>query len=626
MTTSARSTGSGEVIRFDVFELDVSAGELRKHGIRLPIQGIPVQILAILAGKPGNLVTRDELRRQLWAEDTFVDFDHSIRNAIARLREVIGDSADSPRYVETLPRRGYRFIGQVVPAVKTAAPATHAKPTRRQNPSMTFVAAVALCAVLIALGGFAYQRLSQRSPLSRVRSLAILPLENLSRDPEQEYFAEGITEELTTELAQISALKVISHTSAVQYKESKKSMPQIARELGVDAVIEGAVQRSGDKVSITVQLIEGSSDRHLWAKSFEKGMGNVLELQKEVTHAIVDEIQAKLTRPEQAHLANARPVNSNSYEDYLKGHFFLERRELKKSVAYFQQAIEEDPHNAHAFAGLANAYISLGQPWYPDADLRPRDVLRQAKAAANKALEIDDSLGEAHLALARVVQLDDWNWRIVEREYRRALELNQNDRLAHSDFGEYLQEMGRNDEALMEFRRAETLDPLDAMGAAGIGFAFYTARRYDEAMAEFHKALHRDPDLIDAHVGLGWVYEQKGMYAAAARELEKAVELSHRDDVPLASLAKVLAESGKKAAAIAILRELGQRSEKRYVSPCLLALVELGLGEREQAMGSLQRGYANRDQWILYLKVDPHLDGLRSELRFQDLIRQLNIP
>jgi TolB-like protein/Flp pilus assembly protein TadD len=457
-----------------------------------------------------------------------------------------------------------------------------------------------------------------------IRSLAVLPLENLSRDPEQEYFADGMTEEITTELAQISALKVVSHTSVVQYKGTKKSSPQIARELGVDAVIEGAVERSGDKVGITVQLIQARSDRHLWAKSYERGLRDVLELQREVTHAIVDEIKAKLTVPEKAHLASTEPIDSRAYEYYLKGHFSLEKGDLSKSVAYFQQATQEKPNYALAYAGLANSYISLGQPW--GGDLSPREVLPQAKAAALRALKIDDSLGEAHLALARVVQLYDWNWPTVEKEYRRALELNQNDALAHAEFGEYLQQMGRNEEALIEYQRTAALDPLSSSSVANLGYAFYTARQYDEALWEFRKALELEPDEVEAHVGLGWAYQQKKMYGEAVAELQTAINLSKRHDVPLASLGQVFGKSGRKQDARRILEELKHRSEQRYISPCLFALVQIGLGERDKAIASLEQGYANRDQWMLYLKVDPHMDDLRSDPRFKDLLQRVGLP
>jgi TolB-like protein/Tfp pilus assembly protein PilF len=491
-------------------------------------------------------------------------------------------------------------------------------------PALAWVVAIVAVLGILAVGIRRY--LQRDAVVPPIRSLAVLPLENLSRDPDQEYFAEGMTEALTTELAQISSLKVISHTSVVQYRGTKKSLPQIAQELNVDAVVEGAVQRSGDKLEITVQLIQGPTDRHIWAKSYERDLRNVLDLQREVTHSITDEIQAKLTSPEKVHLASIRSIDSHPYDDCLRGRFSAEKGELRKSIAYFQHAIQEDPTYALAYAGLANSYISLGQPWFREGDMRPRDVLPQAEAAARKALEIDDSLGQAHLALARVIQLYDWDWQAVEKEYRRALELNQNDALAHAFLGEYLQEMGRNGEALLEFQRVETLDPLNSSSVADLGYVFYTARQYDDGLREFRRALELEPDIVDTQVGLGWTYQQKKMYPEAIAELQKAVNLSERNEFTLASLGQVLGESGRKQDARRVLKELKQRSKQQYISPCLLALVQIGLGERNQAIASLEQGYADRDQWMLYLKVDPHMDALRSDPRFRDLVRRVGLP
>ncbi len=483
----------------------------------------------------------------------------------------------------------------------------------------------AALAILLALNvGGLRDRLGGAPTVPTIRSLAVLPLENLSKDTEQEYFADGMTEALTTELAQISSLKVISRTSVMQYKGTKKPLPQIARELAVDAVIEGAVQRSGDKVGITVQLIHAPSDRHLWAKSYERGLRDVLELQRDAAHAIADEIKAKLTPPEKVHLASARSIDSQAYDDYLKGRFSLEKGNARKSIEYFQAAIEKHPNHALAYAGLANSYISLGMPW--GGDMSPKEVLPQAKAAATKALEIDDSLGDAHLALARVIQLYDWDWSGVEKEYRRALELNPNDAMAHNWYGEYLQEMGRNEEAFVQIRQAMDLDPLSPGGASELGYIFYTARQYDQAIRAFQKALEVEPDYVYAHVGLGWVYDEKKIYKEAITELEKAANLGNRHDLIVASLGKVLAESGRKQEARKVLEELEERSKHRYISPCLIALVQIGLGQKNQAIASLERGYAARDQWMLYLQVDPHLDNLRSDQRFNDLVRRIGLP
>ena len=518
------------------------------------------------------------------------------------------------------------------PVEQTLSPSEVAVPLGKRSQRGGLWLAFIACAVLVALlVGFNFSGLRNRvlgNPDSgTIHSLAVLPLENLSRDPEQEYFADGMTEALTTEFAQISALKVISHTSVVQYKDTKKTLPQIAQELGVDSVIEGAVQRSGDKVEVTVQLIHAASDRHLWAKSYVRNLRDVLELQREVAQAIAHAIKAKLTLSEQLHLASARSINSESYEDYLKGRFFLatqSERDVRKSMAYFQLAIQKDPNNALAYAGLAESYISLGQPWV--GGLSPKEAFPQAKAAAAKALETDNSVSEAHLALARVIQLYEWDWPVVEKEYRRALELDPNDAMARNWYGEYLQEMGRTEEAVAQMRQAMLLDPLSSGSANNLGYTFYTARQYDQAIRAFQKTLVLEPDMSEAHLGLGWVYDEKQMYTEGIAEMEKAAKLGNRHEMIVASLGKILGDSGRKGEARKLLQELEERSKRRYLSRCLIALVQIGLGEKDQAIASLQQGYRDRDQWILYLKVDPHMDDLRSDPRFQDLLRRVGFP
>ena len=503
-----------------------------------------------------------------------------------------------------------------------------------RKPLTVWLWVLALGGAALIAGAFVFNAAGIRTQIfglgtAPIHSIAVLPLENLSGDPNQQYFVDGMTEELTTALAQISALRVISHTSAVQYKGTRKSLPQIARELGVDAVIEGAVQRSGDKVGITVQLIHAPSDRHLWAKSYERGLRDVLALQREVAHAIAGEVKARLTPPEKVRLASARSINSEAYEDYLRGRFLslsstLGEADTKRGIAYFQRAIQKDPIYALPYAGLAQSYITLSQPW--NGALPPKETLPRAKAAAQKALAIDDSLGEAHSALAHVIQLYDWDWQGAEKEYRRALELNPNDAMAHLWYGEYLQVMERNEEALVQIRQAMALDPLNPVHLGELGSLFFTARQYDESNRAFQKAFELDPDYIWPHVGFGEIYGVHKMYREAISELEKAVNLSNRNDEgAMASLGKVLGDSGRKQEARKLLKELEERSKHRYISPFLVALVQIGLGEHDQAIASLEQGYTNRDQWMMYLNVDPRLDELRSDPRFQDLLRRVGL-
>jgi TolB-like protein/Tfp pilus assembly protein PilF/DNA-binding winged helix-turn-helix (wHTH) protein len=621
----------------ETHQLDLKRYELRRaDGVTLKLERQPMELLIFLAQRRGELVTREDIAARLWADGVFVDTERGINNAIRKIRIALHDSPDEPTQLQTVVGKGYRFIGQLemlggaTALLADAAPAVSDSPatplvSQERSPGRgRLISAGIAIAAIVLVAGLAVWRSRAGASRGAIHSLAVLPLENLSGDPAQEYFADGMTEALTTELAQISSLKVISRTSVMQYKGTKKPLPQIARELAVDAVIEGAVQRSGDKVGITVQLIHAPSDRHLWAKSYERGLRDVLELQRDAAHAIADEIKAKLTPSENVHLVSARSIDSQAYDDYLNGRFSLEKGNARKSIEYFQAAIQKHPNHALAYAGLANSYITLGQPW--GGDMSPKDVLPQAKAAATKALEIDDSLGEAHLALARVIQLYEWDWPAVEKEYRRALELNPNDAMAHNWYGEYLQEMGRNQEAFAEMRQTMGLDPLSPGGASELGYVFYTARQYDQATRAFQKALELEPDYVYARVGLGWVYGEKKMYGEAISELEMAVNLGNRHDLIVASLGKVLAESGRKREARKLLEELKARSARRYISPCLIALVQIGLGEKDRAIASLEQGYAARDQWMLYLRVDPHMDDLRSDLRFQNLLRRIGLP
>jgi len=502
---------------------------------------------------------------------------------------------------------------------------------RASRRKVVWILALGTAAIVASVFAFNVAQIRNRifaEGVSPVRSIAVLPLENLSRDPEQEYFADGITEQLTTELAQISSLKVISHTSVVQYKGTKKLLPQIAKELGVDAVVEGAVQRSGEKVGINVQLVQAPTDRHLWATSYERDLRDVLDLEREVTHAIADEIKAKVTATEKARLASARSINGEAYEDYLKGRFLLAQfgeDEAKRAEGYFRRAIQKDPNSALAYAGLAEAYIELGQPW--NGGEPPKETLPKAKAAAKKALEIDDSLREAHAALAHVIELYDWDWQGAEKEYRRALELSPNDTTAHFWYSEYLAAMGRSEEAFAQSRQAMTLDPLDTAPVEELGFHLYTARRYDEAVRLLQDAFKKEPDYVWARADLGWVYEQKRMYPEAIAEMEKALQASDRkDESALASLGKILGESGRRKEAKRILNELTERSKRGYVSPYLISLVQVGLGENDEAIASLEKGYASRDQWMMYLKVDPKMDDLRADPRFKDLLRRVGLP
>jgi serine/threonine protein kinase/tetratricopeptide (TPR) repeat protein len=470
-------------------------------------------------------------------------------------------------------------------------------------------------------------RRSRRATRGRIQAVAVLPLADLSEHLERDYFADGMTEALITDLAKISALRVISRTSVMQYKGVQRPLPQIARELNVDAVVEGSVLRSGNRVRITAQLIHAATDQHLWAESYERDLRDVLSLQSEVARAIAKEIQVKLTPQDQARLVSARAVDPEAYQLYLKGRFYWNKRtesSLKKSIAHFHQAIDLDPNYTLAYAGIADCYSLLG--WDLFGALPPKEALPIAKAAANKALEIDDSLAEAHSSLAWTKLVFDWDWSGAENEFNRAIELNPGYAVAHHFYAECLAGMGRYNEALVEIRRAQELDPLSLIINSVVGWILYFGRQYDQAIAQFQRAIELDPNFWVAHWTLGRAYEGKEAFAEAVAEIQKAIELSAGSPLSLAALGHAYAVSGKRAEAQKVLDGLNESSEQRYVSPFGIAAIYAGLGEIDQAFQWLENAYQERSGWLIWLRADPVSDPLRSDPRFQDLMRRMNLP
>ena len=467
-------------IQFGTFELDSAAGELRKHGIKIRLQEQPLQILQQLLEHSGEVVTREDLQKRIWPADTFVDFDHGLYSAVQRLRDALGDNAETPRYIETLPRRGYRFIAAVqhgngveakVGTASAEAPASviseRPAPRRSLRVPIRVAAGVFFTVLLSALAftsGSLREQLVGKSALPAIRSLAVLPLQNLSNDPSQEYFADGMTDALITDLAQIGSLKVISRTSTLRYKKSEKTLPEIARELNVDGIVEGTVQRSGDRVRITAQLIYGPSDKHLWANSYERDARNVLSMESEIAGAIANQIQANLTPEQEARLTNAQPLNLKAFEAYLQGNYHVTQArdleyhsnqetmqsELATARDFFQKAISEDPNYAPAYAGLAETWFSRSV-----AEGGPE----KEREALERALQLDPTLAEAHVALGELEHIRSWNWADSERELKRAIELNPNLANAHAEYASFLEDMGRFDEGMKEYLRAQELDP-----------------------------------------------------------------------------------------------------------------------------------------------------------------------
>ena len=656
-----QSTLSANSLRFGVFEFDLRSGELRKHGIRIKLQDQPCQILAILLEHRGEMVTREELQHRLWPSDTYVDFDHSLNTAVMRLREALSDSSENPRFIETLPRRGYRFVAPVeersiavtettpaqtgevgasqtahsndnpaLPPLSPGLPATAAEAGSRFSRPLLVPATIFLLGIVLA-GILAARYLSKPSvvsaPLNQMTSLVVLPLENLSADKDQAYFADGMTDELIAHLAKIRSLRVISRTSSMEYKGTHKSLSQIARDLHVDAVVEGTVMRSSDRVRITAELVQVATDRHLWAETYESQLGDILALQSHVASAIVNEIRVKLTPEDQQRLASSRPVSTQSYENYLKGRYYWNKRSqegLTKAIDYFQIAIEKDPQYALAYAGLADCYSIIGSAIV--GTVPAAEVASKARAAALKSLELDNTLAEAHTALATVRFNYDWDWNAAASGFRRAVELNPSYATAYQRNSLYLMSMGRTSESIAEMNRAHELGPLSISMNFSLGWRLYMAREYDQAIEQLRNTIDMDPDFILPHLVLGQAFEQKRAYDQAIAELRRASELSQNSPPALAALARTYAVSGRTAEARNLLDQLMQQSKKQYVSPFYVAIVYAGLGENDRALDWLEKAYGDHSNAIIFLKVDPQMDTLRASPRFHELQRKLRLP
>jgi TolB-like protein/DNA-binding winged helix-turn-helix (wHTH) protein/Tfp pilus assembly protein PilF len=625
-------------ISFGVFDIDLRTGELRKHGFRVRLQRQPFEVLAFLIERAGDVVTREELQQRLWPANTFVDFDHGLNKAINKIREALGDSADTPRFVETVARRGYRFLADVKvsgPAFASAGAPALARVTTADRPTdvsppaavdrrtQTWVATTLIVAALVT-AAVAWRLYSTRRTHPVFHSVAVLPLESLSSDPSQDYFTDGMTDELITELGRISALRVISRTSVMGYKHTRKALPQIARELNVDAVVEGTVLRSGDVVRITAQLIDGTSDTHLWSDSYEGEMRDALTLQSRVARAIAAQIRVNVNPQEQAALRSATAVNPAAYESYLRGRYFWNKRTtngLSTALAYFNQAIEQDRAYARAYSGLADTYALLGDWQY--AVMTPAEALPKAKDSAMKAIALDPGLADGHNSLAFCLDGFDWNFTDAGKEFERAIALNPGYATAHHWYAWHLALVHRYDDALGEMRKAQNLDPLSLVINADLAELLALAGADDEAIQQSRKTLELDPGFGLAHNHLGQAYLQKHMTNEAIAELQKAVALSGGAATCIANLARAYVAAGRRSDAVALLDDLRKRSSPLHSYASEVAVIYTALGDRDQAMVWLERGASERFNPGVLLR--PGLDPLRSDARFTDLLRRVGL-
>ncbi len=625
-----------ENIRFGDFELDLRLRELRRGERPVKLERIPVELLLLLVAERGRIVTREQIGEHIWGKGVFLDTDNSINGAIRKIRLALKDNPERPRFVQTISGKGYRFIAPLVeggaaqpPAVVVVRPpAAQAARTRRTIPAWKM--AITLGLVLLAAVGVYWKfrpHTQAAAPTPRLM-LAVLPFENLTGDPGQEYFSDGLTEELITQFGQADPrhLGVIARTSVMHYKGSREALTQVGKELGVQYVLEGSVRRDADKVRITAQLIQVRDQSHLWAREYDRELSHLLVLQSEIAQEVADEINSvlagKRTRLPGSGGTAASTQSYDAYDLYLKGRYFWNKRTpdgFRAALQCFQQAIGKDPGYARAYAGVADSYAMMSSYYVaPHNELMPK-----ARAAALKALALDDGLAEAHTSLALIAENYDWDWQTAEKEYRRAIELNPNYATAHHWFAEFLAFQGRFEEALAESERARQLDPLSLIIAADRGVILYFSRRYEPAVQQFRTVLDLDPGLPRGHMIVNtWV--EMGRYDEALRDIDSWKFTG--DNWASAVRAYVYARAGQQQRARQLMAKLQAGSRgKEFQLPPMMAAIFAALGDKDQAIAWLERAYSEHSNVLTSLKVDPAFDPLRSDPRFQDLLRRVGL-
>lgn len=570
------------VLCFGSFEFESRNGVLRKDGKLVKLQPQPAKILALLISRPAEIITREELRREIWGNDTYVDFEHNLNFGVRQIRTALRDNADKPRFIETLPRRGYRFIAAI--------------------------------------------EQGQPKGVNTIQSLAVLPLQNLSADPEQEYFADGATDELVTELAKIKGLRVISRTSVQPFKRICKPLPEIARRLNVDAVVEGTVLRNGNRVRITAQLIDARRERHLWAESYERDLGDVLKLQADVALDIANQIHGALLAEQKSRVRSARHVDPAAYECYLRGRYFWNKRNeanLQRARDYFGQAIEKEPGYAQAHSGLADTYVYSG---YTFGRMAPKDAMPKARAVALKALELDDSLAEPHVSLGLVKFLFDWDWAGAEREFKRALELNPNYATAHHVYAALLAVKGRKREAVDEARRAVEIDPLSIPINNILGEMYMAAGEWTQAIQQYRRTIEMDPDVWLPHLNLAVAFEETGHQPEAFEEYLKSQATTGASTEILTKLREAYEVGGLTGFRRKQLQLDLAQWDGWHLDTFHIAGHYARLGELNEALVWLARAYEARSGGVVWMKLYPYFKNLHSNARFQEMVRGVGLP
>jgi TolB-like protein/DNA-binding winged helix-turn-helix (wHTH) protein/Tfp pilus assembly protein PilF len=639
----------GSKYRFGPFELRLQTRELYKHGVKLKLRPQGYQVLALLLEHAGECVTREELQKRVWPSNTFVDFENGVNSAIKQLRASLNDSAAEPRYIETLPKLGYRMIAPVeyeadsagaratgseeeVGGAKMEREAAVSKSARPAHSRKRLWAAAVSVVVIVCVFAFlkwprVHPAPQRAAPAGRIM-VAVLPFENLTGDGTQDYFSDGLTEEMIAQLGRLDPKEfgVIARTSVMHYQHTTEKVDEIGSELGAQYVLEGSVRRDSEKVRINAELIEVSGQRQLWAQQYDRELTNLLVVQAEIAREICDAIQLTLGSPQRTERVRQPTLTPQAYQAYdlcLKGLYFWNKRDVpgfRQAIEYFQQAIAKDPNYAPAYAGLANSYALL-----PGYTLAPASkYMPKAREAALRALAIDDDLPEAHVALALILENYDWDWSTAEKEYRRAIELNPNYATAHHWYAEFLTWRGRFDEALRESEDARRLDPLSLIIATDRGAILYFSRQYDRAIEQFQGVREMDPSFGRTHLVVD-AYLQQGRFAEALANLEDWRRTSG-DGIHISSrLVYLYGRMGQTDKARAELRKLEAVNRTQSLDPVPMALAYVGIGDKEAALRSLEKAYAERSNLLTALKVEPVYDPLRDDPRFQELLRRVGL-